>query len=178
MPYLGLDVSTTKVGIAITNDTEEILFNDVIKYKKDLTLETKASILQDELERLSKEYDITNVFVEQPLISFKGGGQAFTTAILQRFNGMTCYACHLVFGEPPKLIDAIKARSTLGIKIVKKRGKTPHQRKQPIINFITEKYTNTSTPFLYELTHKGNPKPGTDDKADALVMALAGKKIA
>ena len=24
------------------------------------------------------------------------------------------------------------------------------------------------------MTHKGNPQPGTDDRADALVVALAG----
>ena len=28
--------------------------------------------------------------------------------------------------------------------------------------------------FVFELTKHGNPKPGTDDKADAVIVALAG----
>jgi hypothetical protein len=31
--------------------------------------------------------------------------------------------------------------------------------------------------FKYELTHKGNPRPGTDDRADAIVVAIAGPML-
>ena len=45
--------------------------------------------------------------------------------------------------------------------------------KKLIIDWVSAKYPKD---FTYELTRHGNPKPGTDDKADAVVVALAGLK--
>ena len=39
---------------------------------------------------------------------------------------------------------------------------------------LLKNYTKYPKDFVYELTSYGNPKPGTDDKADAVVVALAG----
>lgn len=43
--------------------------------------------------------------------------------------------------------------------------------KKKIIEWVSAKYPND---FLVEYTRYGNPKPGTDDMADAVVIALAG----
>ena len=40
-----------------------------------------------------------------------------------------------------------------------------------IIEHISNRFPDQ---FKYSLTVHGNPKPGTDDRADAIVVALAG----
>jgi hypothetical protein len=35
----------------------------------------------------------------------------------------------------------------------------------------------TGDGFRYDMTRQGNPQPGTDDKADAVVIGLAGQII-
>ena len=66
----------------------------------------------------------------------------------------------------PALIAANRARSINGIKI--KRGENT---KKKVIEWVAAKYPKD---FLVELTRYGNPKSGTDDMADAVVVALAG----
>jgi hypothetical protein len=97
-----------------------------------------------------------------------GGGRttAGTMAKLQRFNGMCSFAVRRVFKKNPELIAANKARGIVGLKI--KRGE---DTKKKIIEWVEAKYPKD---FIVEYTRHGNPKPGTDDKADAVVIALAG----
>ena len=42
--------------------------------------------------------------------------------------------------------------------------------KKKIIQWVSQKF---SKDFIVELTRHGNPKPGTDDMADAVVIALS-----
>ena len=43
--------------------------------------------------------------------------------------------------------------------------------------FFRQELIEYPNDFVYELTNYGNPKPGTDDKADAVVIALAGMEL-
>ena len=173
---LGLDISTTRIGFAVLDDEENILYSKDYKMDSSFSLEQRASMVYDKLLEIKTLYPkINQIYVEEPIILYKGGaGQAKTVAILQRFNGMVCYATYNLWGIQPFMCNAVSSRSRLGIKIVKKRGSKPRERKQPIIDFIQERYQNTKTPFIYDLTPKGNYKPGTDDRIDAIVVALAG----
>ena len=49
-----------------------------------------------------------------------------------------------------------------------KRGENTKLR---VIEHVEKAFPND---FKYELTRHGNPKPGTDDRADAIVIAWAG----
>ena len=40
--------------------------------------------------------------------------------------------------------------------------------------YIVEQVKNKYPSFTYEITRHGNPKPGTDDIADAIVIAHSG----
>jgi hypothetical protein len=53
---------------------------------------------------------------------------------------------------------------------------TEEEIKKIVIDWVQNKYKNSSTPFDYKTTPQGNPVPGTDDRADAIVVALAGLK--
>ena len=100
---------------------------------------------------------------------FSGGKTtAMTMSKLQRFNGMCSYAIRIGLGMAPTLIGVRHARSTVGLKI--KRG---DNTKLEVIKWVKSKYPDD---FLVEMTRHGNPRPGTDDIADAVVVGLAGIK--
>ena len=166
---LGLDISTSKIGYCVLDDNKKIIANEFVKLKP-LQLEDRAEIFHDLLSSLKKEHKIKNIFVEQPFSMFGGGRTTATTmAKLQRFNGMCSFAVRRVFKINPELIAANKARGLVGLKI--KRG---DDTKKKIIEWVEKKYPKD---FVYDVTSYGNPRPGTGDKADAVIIALAGMEI-
>jgi Holliday junction resolvasome RuvABC endonuclease subunit len=165
---LGLDVSTSKIGYCILNEKKELIENEFMKLKP-LPLEDRAEIFYNFLLILKNKYKINHVFIEEPFTMFGGGKTtAGTMAKLQRFNGMCCFAVKRVFGMNPESIAANKARKSVGLKI--KRGENT---KKKVIEWVENSYPKD---FIVEYTNYGNPRPGTDDKADAVVIALAGKE--
>ena len=63
-------------------------------------------------------------------------------------------------------LSPAKARGLVHLKI--KRGENTKLR---VIEHVERAFPKD---FNYELTRHGNPKPGTDDRADAIVIAWAG----
>ena len=169
MIILGLDISSSRIGYCLIDENEDLLLVDEIKLKSSQTLEERADIFKKTMEIIKEHSEVNHVFIEQPFMAFSGGKTtAATMAKLQRFNGMCSYVVHSVFGSPATLLQANKARGLVDLKI--KRGENT---KLKVIEWVQEKYP---TSFLVEYTRHGNPKPGTDDKADAIVIANAGLK--
>ena len=169
---LGLDISTTRIGIAVLDADDKLLHSDLIKFKSELPLEDRAAIFESIMRKVNTKYTPFYVFIEKPAINFRSGSTAHVMAKLQRFNGMCSYACRKVFKENPELIDVRQARKALGIKIPRGKG-TKSLAKKVVIDHVETLFEN----FQYTLTYKGNPQPGTDDRADAVVIALGGIKI-
>ena len=169
MKTLGLDISSSKIGIALL-DKEKVVISDVLKFKSNLSLEERAVQFERRMREIDAHHVVYDVYVEQPAIMFRGGKTtAFTMATLQRFNGMCCYVLNQIFEMEASLVNPNSARSVLGIKVPRKfPGK---EKKKAIIENISERFGEQ---FQYNLTRQGNPQPGTDDRADALVVALAG----
>jgi hypothetical protein len=110
------------------------------------------------------------VFVEQPAMMFGGGKTtAQTMSKLQRFNGMACFAVYAETFLIPELVHANSARKKMNISI----PRNVKNKKHHIIKEVEKKYPS----FTYELTRHGNPKPGTDDIADAIVIAYYGVSV-
>ena len=169
MIILGLDISSSRIGYCLINENEDLLLVDEIKLKPSQSLEERADIFRKTMEIIKEHSEVNYVFIEQPFMAFSGGKTtAATMAKLQRFNGMCSYVVHSIFGSPATLLQANKARGLVDLKI--KRGENT---KLKVIEWVQEKYP---TSFLVEYTRHGNPKPGTDDKADAVVIANAGLK--
>ena len=167
---LGLDISTSRVGFAVIEMDGTLVSYNNIKYKPDAVLEERADYLMAGVAKIKKKFGVKHVFIEQPYIAFSGGKTtAVTMAKLQRFNGMCCYGVHCIFNDPPTLIAANKARALVGLKI--KRGENT---KAKVIEWAKETYPES---FTYDLTRYGNPKPGTLDMCDSIVIALAGDKL-
>tara|TARA_Y100000310_G_scaffold118115_2_gene116885 strand:+ start:1705 stop:2232 length:528 start_codon:yes stop_codon:yes gene_type:complete len=169
MKILGLDISSSKIGIALLDD-EQIIISDVLKFKSSQSLEERAALFERRMRAIDTHHVVFDVYVEQPAIMFRGGKTtAFTMATLQRFNGMCCYALSQIFEMEASLINPNSARSVLGIKVPRKVPSK--EKKKAIIENISDRFGEQ---FQYSTTRHGNPQPGTDDRADALVVALAG----
>ena len=175
---LGLDVSTSKIGLSLLDSNENLIDCQVIKLNNKLSLEDRCLQLEHIVSSLDannyinkkNRYNIKNVYIESPFVMFSGGKTtAMTMSKLQRFNGMVCYMIRKTLGFEAELIAANKARGAIGLKV--KRGENT---KQKVIEWVKQKYPKD---FVFELTRHGNPKPGTDDKADAIVVALAGLNL-
>jgi len=174
---LGLDVSTSRVGICILDYSSSLLRSEFIKMNSKDDLEDRCIVLENYINRINvrnsinnKGYHFDKVFIESPFMMFSGGKTtAMTMAKLQRFNGMVCYMIRRTLGFSPVSIAANKARGSVGLKI--KRGE---DTKKKVIEWVQKEYPQD---FLVEYTRYGNPRPGTDDMADSIVIARAGLLI-
>jgi hypothetical protein len=148
----------------------KLIAYDKLKFKKDLTLEQRTEYFKNKVEHFDSYYCLSEVFVEAPAMMFgRGKTTANTMAKLQRFNGMCCYAIYDLLKLQPSSVHANSARKKMNIKI----PRNVLNKKHYIINEVVKKYPN----FNYKLTRYGNPQPGTDDIADAIVVAYAGVSI-
>ena len=163
---LGLDVSTTRIGWAVINDKQELVDSDFYKTDKKMGLEERAEdFLSNVLRPLSIVHEIHEVRVEEPFSMFSGGKTtARTMSSLQRFNGMISLLVLQMFDSPPTMVGATTARSRCGIKVP--RGT---KAKVVVLKWVDDKFDK----FIMEHTRHGNPKPGLDDEADAIVVALS-----
>ena len=163
---LGLDVSTSRIGWAIINEKQELVDSDFFKTKAKTPLEERATALRDNvLQPIMAIHNITEIRIEEPFSMFSGGKTtAKTMSSLQRFNGMVSLIAHQLLGKPPTLVGATTARSRVGIKVP--RGT---KAKEVVLDWVEKKFDN----FIMEYTAHGNPKPGLDDEADAIVIALS-----
>lgn len=167
---LGLDVSTSRVGLAIMNFNGDLFDCKAIKLNSKDSLEERCLELEKHLQTNYNQYYIKEIFIEAPFVMFSGGKTtAMTMAKLQRFNGMVSWMVHSLYGICAIPIAANKARGLVGLKI--KRGE---KTKLKVIEWVQDEYPNS---FLVEYTRHGNPKPGTDDMADSIVIARAGLLI-
>jgi Holliday junction resolvasome RuvABC endonuclease subunit len=167
MIILGLDISSSRIGYCLINENKDLLLVDEIKLKSSQSLEERADIFKNTMQVIKEHSEVDYVFIEQPFMAFSGGKTtAATMAKLQRFNGMCSHVVHDLFSRTATQLQANKARGLVGLKI--KRGQ---KTKLKVIEWVSEKYPKD---FIVEYTRHGNPKPGIDDKADAVVIALAG----
>ena len=188
---LGLDVSTTKIGVAILSDPidspmsvngsvipkkrRELLLTEYwdLDTKKYPDMESKMEVVMAELSTIRSEYEITDVYIEEHV---KGTFHARNSNIrillqLAMFNGLVRWACYDVLGVKAIPVAAGKARSTYGISFPR-RAKSP-ERKRIIVQNVIEKEGNK---FKWSFNRGGkNYATGVDDRADAVVVARFGE---
>ena len=135
------------------------------------TLFKKAEIIGAELWQM-RDMGIENVFIETALKKFiPGRSRADTIMKLAKFNGIVSWMCYDAFGLEPTYLNVNSARSLYGLSFP--RGTKGPKRKKMVIEAVIEK---EKTAFKYEMARGGrNFKKGTDDRADAIVIARAGE---
>ena len=170
---LGLDISTSVVGVAIVDpETKELVVSEHIDLTKIDSVFSKAELVGSELWQIGNNHNIENLFVETALMRFiPGRSRADTIVKLAKFNGIVSWMCYDTFGLQPTYLNVNTARSLYGLSFP--RGTKGPKRKKMVIEAVIEK---EKTAFKYEMARGGkNYKKGTDDRADAIVIARAGE---
>jgi hypothetical protein len=179
---LGVDISTSITGFAIVTDNVLVYYDsiDLRKYngifEKTIAMKEKLmdifemyQLNNDDKLGGDSEFPIEHVYVEQSLHMFMGGkSSAKTLSTLTRFNGVVSWLLFELFEMEPKFIGASSARKTAGIRVP--RGE---KAKQVVLKYLLD---NEPT-FKVQYTYKGNPKPESYDRADAIIIARAGDII-
>jgi hypothetical protein len=170
---LGLDVSTSITGATVIDKGGEILFCeawDMRNKKRFANLWQKASFIEDNLRdlKINRGFIMEKVYVEESLQTFKSGfSSAKTLSTLAKFNGIVSFICFKLFEGEPEFIAASSARKLCGIKV--ERGK---KAKEVALQYLLDNEPN----FSIEYTKHGNPKPGSWDRSDSIIIARAGLK--
>jgi len=168
---LGLDISTSITGATIVEDGKvvETTFWDTRNKRHFPTIYHKANHIKEKIKSLVNNHDITHVYIEQSLHSFRSGfSSAQTLSTLSRFNGIISWVCWDTLTKEPQMIAATSARKQAGVGI--KRG---DNAKEKVLQFVIDNYPNIEIQY----TKHGNPKPGTLDMCDSIIIALAGDKL-
>ena len=165
---VGLDISTSCTGVCCIDENEKILRIEPIVLTKEDSFIKKCNKVLDHLTDISREFDVTDVFIEQNLSSFRRGlSSAHTINTLARFNG----ACSLVAYQALKIesvsLNVTNARNFIGLKINHKdKDKTT---KQKVFDWVSDRVQ-----IDWPRKKSGEIKEIAFDMADAYVVALAG----
>lgn len=171
---LGLDVSTSVVGICIldqdksVNDTDYISKFDSVNFKKCKTLWEKADLMSEHFTNLRNEFsDIKSIAVEEPLMGFRAGmSSAQTIAMLMRFNGIVSYMSRCFFDVDPVYINSAHARKKCGIKMQKTKIAGP--QKEQVFKHMSE---NDLKLIVWDKKKNGEIIDESRDMCDAYVVA-------
>ena len=162
---LGLDISTSITGATVIDDKGNVVFCEAWDTRKIKSFFDKATAIRHRLMDVRVDFPINKIVIEQSLQMFRAGfSSAKTLTLLSKFNGVVSWLCYDIFGIPPEYVSASSARKQAGIKVP--RGT---KAKEVVLEYVKKTIPN----FKYELTKAGNPKPGTYDRADSIVLALA-----
>ena len=166
---LGLDLSTSICGVTVLDEEGKMLLNEAWDFRNKKHFPdvwSKLDKVSINLAILATKYSIKEVWIEQSLQMFASGrSSASVLMLLAGFNMSVSWMCHDRFRITPTHVSAASARKKCGIKVPK--GSKP----KPI---VIDHVVNNEPGFVLEYTLHDNPKPGTDDRADAWVIAQAG----
>ena len=179
---LGLDISTSCTGWCVIDSNGVLVKQGYIDLKKQKSLFSKAGTVADTLSIVHLHHEITSVYIEENLQSFRRGfSSAQTLSTLAKFNGIVSFLCFKQFDFEPSFLNVNAARKSLGIKLVrKKEGGAP--TKEQILEWVNKdlESQNIKYDWPYKVMKSGPRKgqtilrPECFDMADAYVIANAG----
>ena len=122
--YIGLDISTSIIGVCFLDSNSELINLENINLKKLKCIFNKSESTKNHFLEYSKKYIFEEkviVFIEEAFQSFSSGfSSARTLSQLNRFNGIVSYLSNQIFSTIPIYINVNSARKNLQIKINKK----------------------------------------------------------
>ena len=169
---LTLDISTSCTGYCLfdENDLVDIGYVNLSKHKG---LFEKASYIKDRIFRMSNDYSIDQIAVEENLQAFRPGlSSAKTLMTLAQFNGVVRWICYEIFDIEPTAINVNSARKSIGLKIDRKNKEK--NTKQQVLEWVTSDNPDIKWPtkILKSGPNKGQLRICNEayDMADAYVI--------
>ena len=182
MRVLGLDVSTSNVGICLM-DTEQPQMHRVVLAKgiplsKQKGLYAKSCKVRETILELSDQHRIDVIAIEESLQAFRRNmSSAKTIRTLNRFNGIVSWIARSELDAPVVPGNVISVRNKINLKIEKKSEKTT---KEQVLEWVSQHPDMSAFQWPTKVMKSG-PKKGETRKeifcydiADAFVMALWG----
>tara|TARA_B100000927_G_C16434712_1_gene457128 strand:- start:166 stop:735 length:570 start_codon:yes stop_codon:yes gene_type:complete len=176
--FIGLDISTSIVGISFLDKNGEMIDLKAINLKKIKCIFNKSKAIKESFLLFKNNFKIdenVKIFIEEPFQSFsKGFSSAKTLSQLNRFNGIVSYLSAEIFNCIPLYINVNSARKILQLKIDKKSSEST---KEQVFNWVKKEIV-----FVWpEKTLKSGPNKGLVkfdescyDMSDAYVICKAG----
>ena len=169
MVTLGLDVSTTCVGYAFTND-KKILDMGFIDIKKEKTPKEKVQKVLEFLNNSSYIDDVIDINIEDNLSGFAGGRTSQQVIIkLAKFNAILCFMLEEMFEFNVHSINPMTAR-----KNVFGKARIKGIKAKEFVKGQVEKLYDTKKWCKH--TTRGNWDKRNIDAYDGLVMSLFEEK--
>ena len=176
--FIGLDISTSIVGVSFLDKNGEMIDLKAVNLKKIKCIFDKSKAIKESFLLFKSTFNIdenVKIFIEEPFQSFsKGFSSAKTLSQLNRFNGIVSYLSAEVFSCIPLYINVNSARKTLQLKINKKSDLST---KDQVFNWVKNQ-VQFSWP---EKILKSGPNKGLVkfhescyDMSDAYVICKAG----
>lgn len=173
MRLMGLDISTTTIGISIIEETLEtdkfkLVFQHYFKPpEKDLPEFEYLQITKRYILKIVEEFKPDLVAIEDYSKFMKGKSSATTILKLATLNRMLGFAIFEAMGHEPFLLNVIKIRHNL------KLG-TQLPAKEEIPELVVHYLDLEGYPYYYEQDKKGNIKIKTEsfDVADSMAVAI------
>lgn len=168
---LGLDISTSVIGICLLQGDRAVI--DFLNLEKQKDIFLKADLFKKKMIEIKNNNDIKIVGIEENLQAFRPGlSSAKTILSLARFNGICSYISEEVFNLTPDFVNVNSARKINGVKIDRKSSKNT---KEQILDFVSEKEPSFNWPTK---VLKSGPRKDTVvllkecyDMADAYIIA-------
>lgn len=130
--YIGLDISTSIIGICLLDSKYNLVNLHFENLKKIKCMFSKAKSIKSKLEELKESYNFEEdikLSVEESFQSFsKGFSSAKTLSQLNRFNGIVSYIAAEVYSVVPIYINVNSARKNLSIKLDRKSNITTKEQ--------------------------------------------------
>ena len=169
MVILGLDISTSCVGYAFTQD-KKILDMGFIDIKKETTPKEKVFKVLGFLNKSSYIDEVHDINVEDNLSGFAGGRTSQQVIVkLAKFNAVLCFQLEEVFDMEIHNINPMTARKNVFGKARIKGIKAKEFVKGQVEKlYETKKWCKTTT--------RGNWDKRNIDAYDGLVMSLFEEK--
>lgn len=180
MIVIGLDISTSVTAYTLLDldkpPGQRHVCSEGIHLSKIKDSYAKSCKVRDEFLRLSKEYRIEKIVVEESLQSFRSGlSSAKTLSSLTRFNGIVSFLAQDIFDCPCERVNVNTARARLKIKIDRKSSISSKDQVRDWV-MKNQEFEKFSWPVK---TLKSGPRKGDtiwdascQDIADSAVMAL------
>jgi hypothetical protein len=167
---LGLDVSTSIVGIALM-DADSLHAVSFVDLRKIDDVYEKSDMVSSAISEVGRS-GVENVFIEDRLAGFSRGGTMQQTLLkLAGFNSVVSYISYSVLNVVPVHIHTSTIKSTLKREgLIIPKGSSRDKKKLLTLEWVRKEYPS----FRYEETRNGNPQTYCYDMADAIVVALTG----